>query len=161
MKFLSSNTLFAKLIAKASTTSEASLNIPHGVEPTTLSNGDMWTTTGGLYARINGTTQTMAHTSSWSAMSVAEGTTGTATTSRFMRADYLKQIIQSLAVSTNSPAFTGTPTAPTASNGTNTTQLATTQFVLNQLAFNMDGGKPNSTYTGTDMTILGGNVNGL
>lgn len=28
-----------------------------------------------------------------------------------------------------SPAFTGTPTAPTASSGTNTTQLATTQFV--------------------------------
>jgi hypothetical protein len=30
----------------------------------------------------------------------------------------------------NSPAFTGTPTAPTASIGTNTTQLATTAFVL-------------------------------
>ena len=28
-----------------------------------------------------------------------------------------------------SPAFTGTPTAPTASNGTNTTQIATTAFV--------------------------------
>ena len=31
-------------------------------------------------------------------------------------------------VSANSPAFTGTPTAPTASAGTNTTQLATTAF---------------------------------
>jgi len=31
---------------------------------------------------------------------------------------------------TNSPALTGTPTAPTASAGTNTTQLATTAFVL-------------------------------
>jgi hypothetical protein len=97
MKFLSSNTLFAKLIAKESTTSEASLNIPHGVAPTTLSNGDIWTTTSGLYARINGAT----------------------------------------------------------------IQLATTEFVFNQLAFNMDGGKPSSTYTGTDMTIFGGNVNGL
>lgn len=29
----------------------------------------------------------------------------------------------------NSPAFTGTPTAPTASVGTNTTQIATTEFV--------------------------------
>lgn len=29
----------------------------------------------------------------------------------------------------NSPAFTGTPTAPTAAEGTNTTQIATTQFV--------------------------------
>lgn len=30
----------------------------------------------------------------------------------------------------NSPALTGTPTAPTAANGTNTTQIATTAFVL-------------------------------
>lgn len=30
-----------------------------------------------------------------------------------------------------SPAFTGTPTAPTASSGTNTTQIATTAFVTN------------------------------
>jgi hypothetical protein len=34
---------------------------------------------------------------------------------------------------TNSPAFTGTPTAPTASTGTSTTQLATTAFVVNQI----------------------------
>jgi hypothetical protein len=32
-----------------------------------------------------------------------------------------------------SPTFTGIPAAPTASNGTNTTQLATTAFVLNQI----------------------------
>jgi hypothetical protein len=33
-----------------------------------------------------------------------------------------------------SPTFTGTPAAPTASPGTSTTQLATTQFVMNALA---------------------------
>lgn len=33
---------------------------------------------------------------------------------------------------TNNPAFTGVPTAPTAAISTNTTQLATTAFVLNQ-----------------------------
>jgi hypothetical protein len=32
-----------------------------------------------------------------------------------------------------SPAFTGTPTAPTAGIGTNTTQLATTAYVINQI----------------------------
>jgi trimeric autotransporter adhesin len=37
---------------------------------------------------------TIALTNSWSAMSVAEGQTATATTSRFMRADFLKQIIE-------------------------------------------------------------------
>jgi hypothetical protein len=34
---------------------------------------------------------------------------------------------------TISPAFTGTPTAPTAASGTNTTQLATTEFVTSTL----------------------------
>lgn len=34
----------------------------------------------------------------------------------------------------NSPAFTGTPTAPTASAGTNTTQVATTAFVTTAVA---------------------------
>jgi hypothetical protein len=34
----------------------------------------------------------------------------------------------------NSPSFTGTPTAPTASSGTNTTQLATTAFVTAALS---------------------------
>ena len=37
-------------------------------------------------------------------------------------------------VSLASPAFTGTPTAPTASAGTNTTQLATTEFVTTAAA---------------------------
>lgn len=34
----------------------------------------------------------------------------------------------------NGPAFTGTPTAPTASSGTNTTQLATTAFVMDAVS---------------------------
>jgi len=33
-----------------------------------------------------------------------------------------------------SPAFTGTPTSPTASTGTSTTQIATTAFVQNEIA---------------------------
>lgn len=119
----------------------------------------------------------------YSAMSVNELTTGTATTARSVRADYLKSGINSLidtkinaldvtgassigagktisawsetdgkvSLTTQdisitksqvsdfpdlsvyaplaSPAFTGTPTAPTAASGTNTTQIATTAFV--------------------------------
>ena len=37
-------------------------------------------------------------------------------------------------VPTDSPAFTGTPTAPTAAAGTNTTQIATTAFVQSAIA---------------------------
>lgn len=36
--------------------------------------------------------------------------------------------------STNSPAFAGTPTAPTAASGTDTTQIATTAFVQDAIA---------------------------
>lgn len=35
-----------------------------------------------------------------------------------------------------SPALTGTPTAPTAADGTNTTQIATTAFVMSQFKYN-------------------------
>jgi hypothetical protein len=54
---------------------------------------------------------------------------------------------------TNSPAFTGTPTAPTAAPGTSTTQLATTQFV--DTSYSKYAG--NNTWTGTNVftgTIL-------
>lgn len=37
-------------------------------------------------------------------------------------------------ITMNSPALTGTPTAPTAADGTNNTQIATTAFVKNQLS---------------------------
>ena len=50
-----------------------------------------------------------------------------------------------------SPAFTGTPTAPTAANGTNTTQIATTQFVANSISnINLSGYAQlaNATFTG-------------
>ena len=53
------------------------------------------------------------------------------------RTKYLKDQVDSL--STNkaplaSPALTGTPTAPTAANGTATTQIATTAFVSNEIS---------------------------
>jgi hypothetical protein len=40
----------------AATTANASINLPHGTAPTSPTNGDCWTTTAGLYCRINGTT---------------------------------------------------------------------------------------------------------
>jgi hypothetical protein len=42
--------------AAASTTTISSLRLPHGSAPTSPVNGDMWTTTAGLYVRINGST---------------------------------------------------------------------------------------------------------
>ena len=40
----------------ASTTAASSLRLRHGVAPTSPNDGDMWTTTAGLYVRINGAT---------------------------------------------------------------------------------------------------------
>lgn len=40
----------------ASTTTRASIKLPHGAAPTSPVDGDMWTTTAGLYVRINGVT---------------------------------------------------------------------------------------------------------
>lgn len=42
--------------SRASTTASASIRLPHGVAPTSPVNGDMWTTSAGLYVRINGAT---------------------------------------------------------------------------------------------------------
>ena len=46
----------SKTTAAAGTTGAASISIPHGTAPTSPVNGDVWTTTAGLYVHINGTT---------------------------------------------------------------------------------------------------------
>lgn len=40
----------------ASTTAQAPLKIPHGTAPSSPVDGDVWTTTAGIYVRVNGTT---------------------------------------------------------------------------------------------------------
>jgi len=45
-----------KLLTLTSSATSAGLNLPHGVAPTTPADGDVWTTTTGIFARINGAT---------------------------------------------------------------------------------------------------------
>ena len=45
-----------KTTTAASATGGAGLNIPHGTDPTSPTNGDIWTTTSGIFSRINGAT---------------------------------------------------------------------------------------------------------
>jgi len=52
-----------------------------------------------------------------------------------------------------SPTFTGTPAAPTASGGTNTTQIATTAFVQSAVSAISSG--VTSVAAGTDITVTG------
>ena len=49
-------TLTGELITAASTTASAGLNLPQGSAPTSPVNGDVWTTSAGLFIRIAGTT---------------------------------------------------------------------------------------------------------
>jgi hypothetical protein len=50
------NVSAAPMYFPAGTTAKPSIRLPHGVAPTSPTNGDMWTTTSGLYAQINGGT---------------------------------------------------------------------------------------------------------
>lgn len=56
----SGGTLTGPLATAASTASAAGLNIPHGTAPTTPADGDVWTTTAGMFFRVNGTTYQVA-----------------------------------------------------------------------------------------------------
>lgn len=53
---LSSLTVSGLLTTAATTTTTAGLRLPHGTAPTSPVNGDAWTTTAGMYVRINGVT---------------------------------------------------------------------------------------------------------
>lgn len=49
-------TFAGTLVTVASATGAAGLRLPHGAAPTSPVNGDVWTTTAGLFVRINGAT---------------------------------------------------------------------------------------------------------
>jgi hypothetical protein len=60
LALLSGATFTGSIIAPAATTSIPSIRIPHGTAPSSPTNGDIWTTTTGLFGRINSTTQEFA-----------------------------------------------------------------------------------------------------
>lgn len=73
-----------------------------------------------------------------------DGTAAVGTETRYARGDHVHPTDTSRAPIA-SPTFTGTPTAPTAEAGTDTTQLATTAFVQEAienlaLSFRIEGG---------------------
>jgi len=85
-----------------------------------------------------------------------DGTAATGTEMAFARGDHVHPTDTSRAP-VNSPDFTGSPTAPTATAGTNTTQIATTAFVTTAVS-----GKANASdvYTKTEInSMLAGAMN--
>jgi hypothetical protein len=57
-------TVSGKIATAASSGTSAGLILPHGTAPTSPVNGDIWSTTANLFARMNGATKTLAFTDS-------------------------------------------------------------------------------------------------
>ena len=81
----------ALLLTRASATTGAGLRVPHGTAPTSPTNGDIWTDTAGVYARINGATVTLTPPT---AATVAEAKAGT-DTAKFINANVLQKVVNS------------------------------------------------------------------
>jgi hypothetical protein len=155
---LSGGTLTGKLNTPASTTATAGLNIGVGVNPTSPANGDMWIGTT-LAFRVSGstfTTATLNNVQTFTATNTFLGatnsfgagtgssTTGLATGATLNNATKTVNIgtngvsgsttnitIGATAGTTNT-TLNGTVSATTAAVDTNTTQLATTAYVVGQ-----------------------------
>ena len=80
------------------------------------------------------TTADTTYTAS-SATPAMDGTGAAGSSDEYARGDHVHPSDTSKA-NVNSPAFTGTPTAPTATSGTNTEQIATTAFVMDAFRAN-------------------------
>ena len=52
-------TMTGELVTAASTTFGAGFNLPQGAAPSSPANGDFWITSAGVFARVNGSTQTL------------------------------------------------------------------------------------------------------
>ena len=89
------------------------------------STGNVLTNVGGVWTSATGVS--LSGNNTWS------GTNAFTSTTTFSSAP---TIGGSPLVTAASPAFTGTPTAPTATSGTNTTQIATTAFVQTAVSGN-------------------------
>ena len=143
----------------AATTASAFLRVAHGAAPTAPVNGDIWSTTGGLFARINGVTQqyaplgttnTFTGTNTFSGATVSFGTSTAASTISIGTGATLTATIKAVNIGTNGVAgsttniaigsttgtstttLQGTTNGVTAAADTNTTGLATTAYVVGQ-----------------------------
>ena len=91
-----------------------------------------------LYIQAPGLPKTPVGPSASSASPQMDGTAASGLSTDYSRADHVHPRDTSRAP-LDSPALTGTPTAPTAAVGTNTTQIATTAFVQAAIAAITDG----------------------
>ena len=132
---LNGGTLAGKLVLFPPTSLSASINFGTSVAtPTTPVNGDMWATTSGIYYKINNVIATVAALDSptFTGLVRVPGYSGGAdqaiTISHLDAAKVVLNASIALKSNTDSPAFTGNPTAPTPTVGDNDSSIATTAF---------------------------------
>ena len=133
---LNGGTMAGKINLLPSASLSASINFgTSATAPTVPVNGDLWGTTSGLFFRIDGITYKTAPIDSptFTGVASAPGYTGAADTIiTISHLDAARDILNTaiaLKSNSNSPTFTGTPSAPTAATGSNSAQIATTAFV--------------------------------
>jgi hypothetical protein len=133
---LAGGTMTGKLNLVAIADTYAPLNLGIAAPDTNAKvNGDVWATTSGIRYHINGQTDQVAPINSpvFTGIPQAPGFTGTAdqiiTLSHLDATRTTLNTAIALKANTASPSFTGAPVAPTASADSNSTQIATTQFV--------------------------------
>jgi len=115
-----------KVSTIASTTTNAGFNVPHGTAPTSPVNGDVWTTTTGLFYRINASTKTTAtlqDSQNFTGLNINLGTnTGTGTIGLATGAT-LSGSTKTVNIGTSGVAGSTTNIAIGSTTGTSTTTL--------------------------------------
>jgi hypothetical protein len=135
-----STTVNTALALKAPLASPALTGAPTATTPTVDDNSLRISTTAYVMGQLSAVNPLM------------NGTVAIGTSTRLARADHVHPVDTSRAPIV-SPTFTGVPAAPTASSGTNTTQLATTAFVANAISGIGGGGGAAALDGLTDVTI--------
>ena len=173
-----------------STTANAGLNIAHGVAPTTAADGDIWTTTTGLFARINGgtaqfvdfgSTQTITGSKTFSATNLTFGNNAAGSTTNLASGATISASTKTVNVATggvvgsttnttigpvlgaSTTSIGGTTAASTLNLATGATLTATTKAV-NIGTAGVAGSTTNiaiGSTTGTSTTTLQGTTNGV
>lgn len=141
---LASPTFTGTVATAASTATVAGFSLPHGTAPSTPVNGDLWTTTAGIYVRINGTTVGPLGSGG------GGGTWGSINGTLSSQTDL--QSTLDLKAPLASPIFTGTVTAPTIV-GTDATDASSSTTGALKTAGGM--GVAKSLYVGTDLAVGG------
>lgn len=117
-----------KVSTIAATTANAGFNIAHGAAPTSPANGDIWTTTSGLFMRQNGTTQqyvdlagtqTISGNKTFSNASLTLGNSTAASTYNFGTGATLAATTKTINIGTNGVASSTTNIAIGSTTGTN------------------------------------------